>query len=199
MKWYERQKSLFESGNKDSIDALKDRKIEDEEMFEKKNEELDVDYSVEETITDGFRNLEVTNITTIHKQTVLNGDITLSDDLVVYGTIKGNIKSEKNITIYGNVEGTITCQNAILDSADIIGDITCGDSMQLSEATVVYGNVKASTLLSGGKIKGNTVVTDIVHLLSTAAILGDVTCGDIEIERGSFLEGNVKVTKSMEF
>lgn len=176
-----------------------ERKIEDEDMLENKNEDMDTDFSVEETANKGFNNLEVTNITTIHKQTVLNGDVTLHDDLVLYGAIKGNIISDKNVTIYGNVEGTITCHNAILDSAEIKGDITCDGQIQLSESTIVQGNVVASTLRCGGKIRGNVTISDSVHFQSTAVIIGDVICDDMEIERGAFLQGSVKITKSIDF
>lgn len=209
MKWYDKQKTLFEEKN-----GIKDKpmpsetlgtneippvetkeKSEAENMFENKDNQNDQ----EREVIPGFAASQNANVTTIHRETVLNGNINTSDDLIVYGTINGDIVSECNVTIYGKVEGTITCVNIDMENATINGDVSCSDSMRINETSVIVGDVKASALISGGKIKGNADVAGDLHFCNTAAIIGDITCRDLEIEKGAYLQGNIKITKEVDF
>ena len=106
--------------------------------------------------------------------------------------------SSSNVTIYGNVEGTIICENANLNNATINGDIDCKGKMNVSEATIVHGNVKTDILMSGGKIKGNVDANDTLCFTATAITIGDIKCKELQVEQGACIQGNVTITKSID-
>lgn len=137
--------------------------------------------------------------TTISKGTILHGNIETDGDLIIQGHVKGDIICNANLSIFGVVEGTINCNNAYFDNAVLVGDIGCSGNMQLSESTTIDGNVEAYEILNGGRIKGNVTVAEGIHFLATSAIVGDVSAGNIEIERGAVLQGNVTIRQEVYF
>lgn len=139
------------------------------------------------------------NATTVSKGTLINGNIEADGDLIIHGHIKGDVLCNANLSVYGVIEGTISCTNALFDNAVIIGDIGCSGNMQITDSSTIDGNIEAYNLLNGGRIKGNAVVSEVVHFLSTSAIVGDMSANAIQVDRGAVIQGNITVRQDVYF
>jgi cytoskeletal protein CcmA (bactofilin family) len=87
--------------------------------------------------------------------------------------LKGNLKSGGDVLIVGTFEG----------------DIACEGRLTIAAGANLVGSVGASEVILGGQIKGNSVATKSLTLLSTAEVRGDVTTPQIVIEPGATFVG----------
>jgi cytoskeletal protein CcmA (bactofilin family) len=97
-----------------------------------------------------------------------------SHNLIAAGTvIKGNIESEGNIRIDGTVVGTVKCKGKLVigNTGKIEGEIFCQNA-------VVSGDAKAKL-----------TVTELLSLLSTAKLTGEIVAGKLSIEPGAIFTG----------
>jgi cytoskeletal protein CcmA (bactofilin family) len=95
-------------------------------------------------------------------------------------TINGDFKAESNIRLEGSIYGNVSCSGRIVMSqnAHIKGDIIC------------------QNIVSEGKVEGNIVVKEKVHLFPTAIIEGNIKYNTLQIEEGAILNGQAMCTKS---
>lgn len=202
MKWYEKQKKLFEQ-----TDNSKSQQAEPgyEEPKVEPVYEPEVDYSqpnqqvVSETPQPNNSYVpdipqEPVDTTVIAEKTILLGDIESDCDLFIYGHVKGNIEClNGNVTVCGEVEGKINCLNAICENAIVRDDITCGGNLKLDSSSAVNGNISAVEVYINGKIKGDIKAEDVIHLGSSSIVIGSISAADIEIERGSIIQGGLMI------
>lgn len=95
-------------------------------------------------------------------------------------TINGDFKAESNIRLEGAIYGKVFCSGRIVmsQSAHIKGDIICQD------------------IVVEGKIEGNIVAKEKVHLCSTAIVEGNIKYTVLQIEEGAILNGQATCIKS---
>jgi len=89
--------------------------------------------------------------------------------------VKGNFQGQGNIVIEGFLEGSLKTEANLLigDQAKIVANIEAKDAIVNGE---VKGNIKAKSYLAIGK---------------TAKIFGDIQYGEISIERGAIINGQI--------
>lgn len=184
MKWQDIQKQLFDE--RDNTEAETVQKEVKEEKVVELNERKEEIKRVEKEVT------------IIHKLTKFQGNIETQDDLVIYGSLTGDILSEGDVKVYGEVSGNISCHTACLYEASIAGDINCSSAMEITQNSVVHGNINAINLTCGGHIKGDIAVEELIHLQQTGAVLGNITALEIEIDRGAIVQGMVHITEEIE-
>ena len=87
----------------------------------------------------------------------INGDINVSANLIVHGTVNGNITSTQTInTAHGSmIKGNIVAKNVMI-SGEIHGDIEASEKIVLGTCAQLVGNLKASILIieEGAKFDG---------------------------------------------
>ena len=88
----------------------------------------------------------------------------LCADLVIVG----DLKSEGEIEVFGKIKGNIVAQD-----------------VAISEQAYLEGNIL-------GSVKGN-VMAEVLLLVSSASILGDVHCNGLSIESGAKISGKLNV------
>lgn len=215
MKWYEKQKQLYEDKMKNDEPVNKetgtpsDSQSEEWKEDEKRMETEDVKDKVEEMVaSSGYGQDRVSQpytedakreITKIQSKTTLRGNIETSDDVVIYGTLIGDILCEGDIFIYGTVQGNISCHNATFKEAKVEGDIECSSSLELSEKSILHGNVKVINMENGGQIKGDVIVEETAHFLNASAIIGNITALEIQVDRGCIIQGSISITEKINF
>lgn len=97
--------------------------------------------------------------------------------------IKGSFKSNAHLRLEGNIFGNVKCSGrlVIAPSGSIDGDVEC------------------HTLVSEGKVQGNVLSSDLIHLQGTAQLYGDMVCGRLQIDEGATFAGQctmqIKVAK----
>jgi cytoskeletal protein CcmA (bactofilin family) len=89
---------------------------------------------------------------------------------------KGELLSAEDMEIYGQVEGTINARDhsvTIGPDADIRADIV------------------GKIVIIRGRVKGQIIASEKIHLHETASVEGDVTSPKIEIADGARLDAQV--------
>lgn len=92
--------------------------------------------------------------------------------------VKGNFNGKGNIIIDGTLEGSLKT-----DANVFIG-----------EKARVNANIDANEALISGEISGNIKIKKYLAIGKTAYITGDVQCGEISIERGALINGQIIVS-----
>lgn len=201
MKWYEKQKHMFEQNTtKETPTSVANEEptvISNEEpTYMESNDSYRVQEVVTETVSNYVPEVPQPEVpqTFIADKTLIVGDIESDCDLVIYGHVKGNIDCiNSNITVCGEVEGKISCENAIFENAIVRDDVLCSGNLQLDSGSAVNGNIVAREVFINGKIKGDIKVDDAIHLGSASVVIGSISAADIEIERGSIIQGGLMI------
>lgn len=92
--------------------------------------------------------------------------------------VKGNFSGKGNIVVEGILEGSLKT-----DANVFIG-----------EKAKVNANVEASEAFISGDISGNIKIKKYLAIGKNAQITGDVHCGEISIERGALISGQIIVS-----
>lgn len=196
MKWYEKQKHMFEQSD---VKQSRPSMVSEEKVVEP-IEEIPTPMPIQEPEYQAENQyvpevIEEQNYQTIiAEKTLLVGDIESDCDLLIYGHVKGNVTcANNNITVCGEIEGSIECVNAILENAIVRDDVVCSGNMQVDSSSVVNGNIAALDVYINGKIKGDVKVEDVIRLGSSSIVIGSISAADIEIERGSIIQGGLMI------
>lgn len=101
--------------------------------------------------------------------------------------VKGNFNGKGNIVIEGVLEGSLKTD----------ANVFIGEKAKLN------ANIEANEAFVAGETSGNIKVKKYLAIGKTAHIIGDVQCGEISIERGALISGQILVaaeqTKKEEF
>jgi cytoskeletal protein CcmA (bactofilin family) len=89
--------------------------------------------------------------------------------------VKGNFHGQGNIVIEGMLEGSLKTDANIF----------------IGEKARVVANVEAKDLVVNGEIKGNIKVKSYLSLGGTAKINGDIQYGELSIEKGATVNGQL--------
>ncbi len=91
--------------------------------------------------------------------------------------VKGDFHGEGDIIIEGSVEG----------------DISTKQFLSVTTNAKIIANIKAKDAKIAGSIDGNLKIGGYLEILSTAVINGDISAGEISIERGAIVHGDLNM------
>ncbi len=137
--------------------------------------------------------------TVIGKGARIVGTVEVAGDLVIQGEVQGDITCQNKIKITGVVDGNITTCDVDLDNAIVTGDINCTGDLHLSVTATVAGNCEAMNVVCGGRIKGDVNAAESATFEDKAALVGNLTARDIEIQKGAVLQGSVNIRQDVYF
>jgi cytoskeletal protein CcmA (bactofilin family) len=102
-------------------------------------------------------------------------DINSAAETVVGPSVKiqGDLNSEGNIRIEGNVTGKVRTTQ----------------SVHVGEGAKLTADMQAGNAIVAGEIQGNIKVSSNLVLMSTARIMGDITCAVLRVEDGALFTG----------
>ncbi len=106
------------------------------------------------------------------------------------------VKTEKNSSsslLIGEgvtITGTIKADNEVNIQGAIDGDIDC-NSVTINKSGNVEGKVKAETMTIEGKVEGEININSILHIKSKGNVSGKIFYGEIEIDTGGKLSGEI--------
>lgn len=105
------------------------------------------------------------------------------ETIISEGTeIRGDVSSEGTIRIDGLVDGHI------LKSTGVI----------IGETGRLTGDVQAESIAVGGEVSGNIDASNILELLSTAKVYGDIKAQTLSIQEGAIFEGKCSMSAHKE-
>src|SRR5690349_8731153 len=90
--------------------------------------------------------------------------------------IKGDIQSREALTIEGQVEGTIEIS---------------GHLLTVAPGGTVRAHINAHDLEVLGRVEGQVVAVDKVHIRKDAEFIGDLRAASLVIEEGGYIKGNI--------
>lgn len=97
-----------------------------------------------------------------------------------YGTkISGKLHFEGSVRIDGDLDGEI-------DSKEIT----------IGESAVVTAQIRADSIVVGGKVKGEINATQRIEIRATAKITGNITAPKLIIQEGAIFEGRCSSTRN---
>ncbi|MBI5507555.1 MAG: polymer-forming cytoskeletal protein [Deltaproteobacteria bacterium] len=108
--------------------------------------------------------------TVVGPSILVNGNLQGDEDLLVLGRVEGSINLTKTINIAesGIVKAEITVRNAVV-SGVVVGNITASDSVEITEAGRMVGDIRAPRVI----------------IVDGARFRGAVDMGDMEAPRAS--------------
>lgn len=134
---------------------------------------------------------ETNNIETavIPKGTVINGNISISGRLDMYGVVNGDIHSDNRVNIAGNVTGSIDAQDLFAKDSFIVGRIACEKGAAVRENSVILGDIMAEELVIDGAIQGNIDVRNGIVIGKKAIVDSDIKAKTIQVNNGASING----------
>lgn len=89
--------------------------------------------------------------------------------------VKGNFQGQGNIIIEGSLEGSLRTDANIF----------------ISDRAKVVANVESKDAVVNGEVRGNIKAKSYLAIGGTAKIFGDVQYGEISIEKGAIINGQL--------
>ena len=93
--------------------------------------------------------------------------------------LEGNIRTTESLRIDGKIKGEIQAE-----------------TVMIGENGVVLGDITGTRVTIAGKVKGNVTASQVLELLPTGHVLGDIRSHKLVISDGATFEGNSQMTKS---
>jgi cytoskeletal protein CcmA (bactofilin family) len=117
------------------------------------------------------------------KGNVFNTDI-IAGNVVVKGKLHGKLRAEQSLTIYSGAEikGTVTAARLIIPPEN---HFRWTNPLMVGSAEIA------------GELAASLQATGTVTLKSTARCFGDVTAGNLVIEEGAVVVGNLRIGSSI--
>jgi len=95
----------------------------------------------------------------IGAKTVVKGEITGDEDVLVEGTVEGQIRVNKSLRVGagGSVKATVEAESIVV-SGEVQGDLSASQRVEIQASGRVTGNVKAPKIViaEGAMFKGNS-------------------------------------------
>lgn len=181
-KMAEQKKDILSKNDANTVDQNKDTLdlcIENEQAVQKNKEESQVD-NVMET---GKK------ATIITKSTIIAGNISTDDDLIIDGSVCGDVDCKGELTISGEVAGNAIAASINIKTSKFEGDVRSDGRIEINEGTVVLGNIYGDSAIVAGAVKGEIIVANEAKLEPTAIVKGNIRAKSVQIDHGAVLQG----------
>lgn len=181
-KMAEQKKDILAKNDANTVDQNKDTLdlcIENEQAVQKNKEESQVD-NVMET---GKK------ATIITKSTIIAGNISTDDDLIIDGSVCGDVDCKGELTISGEVAGNAIAASINIKTSKFEGDVRSDGRIEINEGTVVLGNIYGDSAIVAGAVKGEIIVANEAKLEPTAIVKGNIRAKSVQIDHGAVLQG----------
>jgi len=95
------------------------------------------------------------------------------------------------------IEGTVKVEGATRVDGIIYGKLESNDVVTIGPDGEIKAEVKAKSIIVGGKVEGNLEATDKIELQSKAELHGDLISRSLLIEHGAIFHGSSNMKGSM--
>lgn len=89
--------------------------------------------------------------------------------------------------------GEVTGSRGMRIEGTVHGKIDLRAPVEIAEAAVVEAEIHGTSVRVAGSVTGNIVASEVVELLATAKVKGDVTTPALHVVEGAKLEGRVQM------
>lgn len=113
--------------------------------------------------------------------------------------MNGNKTEGKLGTIIGkgtNIEGTVNIEGATRIDGTVTGKLVADDVITVGATGVVKAEIKARSIVVGGRVEGNLVASEKIELQAKSELIGDITAKSLLVEHGAIFHGNSRMKES---
>lgn len=110
-----------------------------------------------------------------------------------FGDSKSIGPVETIIGAEASLRGSYDSKHSLRVDGEIYGNVTSEDGVIVGDKGMIRGNVRAKSVVVGGKVKGNITATQRIEIQSTAQVEGDLLAPNLSIEDGALFEGNCQM------
>ncbi len=103
-------------------------------------------------------------------------------------------KLDTYLGINSTFKGELTVRGTLRVDCTVEGKLDA-DNVILSESAQVKGEIKAKTIIVGGKIEGNVHAQELVEIKSKGKVFGDIFTPKLAIIEGGEFNGRVDMNK----
>lgn len=114
--------------------------------------------------------------------------------------MNGNKGDTRLGTIIGKgtkIEGTINIEGATRIDGTVTGKLIANDIVTVGSTGVVKAEIRARSIVIGGRVEGNLVASEKVELQAKAELVGDITSKSLLVEHGAIFHGNSRMKDSV--
>ena len=98
-----------------------------------------------------------------------------------------------NLPTKTTITGDLRAERAVRIDCDFKGNVITTERVVISKEGQIEGNVKCSSALISGRVKGNIVALESLNLKVPAHIKGNILTKNIYIEPGVVIDGVYKI------
>jgi cytoskeletal protein CcmA (bactofilin family) len=106
--------------------------------------------------------------------------------------------SENALNIIGKgtvINGNVTAGGDMRVEGRITGTVICKAKLVLSPDGVIEGNIDAQQATLAGDVKGTVVARQLLQIMETGKVLGDIVTEKLIVQLGAFFSGNCRMGK----
>lgn len=82
-------------------------------------------------------------------------------------------------------KGTVETDHPVIVEGRLSGNLVARGKVQIAANAMVEANVSAREVDLEGSMQGNILHADLVTLHSSARLTGDISCAQLEVQRGA--------------
>lgn len=101
---------------------------------------------------------------------------------------------ETIISVGTEVHGTIRTKGLLRVDGSVDGGVTEADGVIVGEGGKIKGDIKAKTVIVGGRVTGHITVSQSLEMQAKAQVYGDIKAPSLSIAEGVMFEGNCTMT-----
>ena len=132
--------------------------------------------------------------TVIAPGTVVDGNISSNEDLLIYGVVNGDVLNANKLVIHGEVAGSISAKDITLIDSIIAGNVTAQNGTEMTKDSCILGDLTTENVVVNGKVKGNIEARGNGIFKKESIVLGNISVGTIVIEGGAKMRGFITTT-----
>lgn len=132
--------------------------------------------------------------TIIAPGTVVDGNISSNEDLMIFGVVNGDVLNANKLIIHGEVAGSINAKDISLIDSIIAGNVVATNSTDMTKDSCILGDLTTENVVVNGKVKGNIEARGNGIFKKESIVLGNISVGTIVIEGGAKMRGFITTT-----
>lgn len=91
------------------------------------------------------------------------------------------------------VEGEFHSQGDVVIDGEVAGSVETQSALTVGETAKIHADVKARNAVVAGEVVGNIFVSEMLELLATSHVKGDVVTNRISVAAGARINGKVSM------
>lgn len=91
------------------------------------------------------------------------------------------------------VEGEFHSQGDVIIDGEVAGSVETQSALTVGETAKIHADVKAKSAIVAGEVVGNIFAGEMLELLATSHVKGDIVTGRISVAAGARVNGRVSM------